>query len=81
MGKKKHSKGYVSKGLVGHCARTPAVGSERIMNQLNAWKKGKQVKISYNRADEKDNGMPKEWAHHVWGSPSARLKAPKEEGK
>jgi hypothetical protein len=68
------SKGYVSKGSIGHPRRTRQVGSEKIMNQLNAWKKGKRVKVSYNRVDTKDSGMPKQWAHEVWGSPFVKIR-------
>lgn len=83
MGSKKS---YVSKGIVGRPMRTPAKGREKIINRLNAWKAGKQVKISIPREyDEKTrkmkgSGEPKRWAHEEWGSPFRKAKREKDDG-
>ena len=66
MGSKSKGKSYVSKGIVGRPMRTPARGSEKILNKLRAWKAGKPVKLFYEG----------EWvnAREVWGDPFRKLK-------
>lgn len=66
MGSKSKGKSYVSKGIVGRPMRTPATGSEKILNKIKAWKAGKPVKIFFGN----------EWvdAREVWGSPFRKLK-------
>lgn len=57
---------YVSKGSVGHPRRTPARGTEKILNKIRAWKAGKPVKLFVNN----------EWvdAVSIWGDPNRKLK-------
>jgi hypothetical protein len=73
MGKKKaKSSGYVSKGIVGHPMKTkqrdPAA---RIMNQVQAWKKGKNVLLSIP-SDKNPSIMEKVPALSIWGNPKPK---------
>ena len=73
MVKKKASKTYVSKGIVGHPKRTPHnKPNERLLNQVKAWREGKDVKLSVYRESTKDSGSPKIDAKEVWGRPFAK---------
>lgn len=74
MGKKaKKGEKYVSKGIVGHPMKTRASVNERIMNQLDAWKKGKRVMLSIPR-ELGDAGSPRVEAKTVWGAPVSNSK-------
>lgn len=66
MGSKSKGKSYVSKGIVGRPMRTPARGSEKILNKIRAWKAGKTVKLFYEN----------EWvnANEIWGSPFRKIR-------
>jgi hypothetical protein len=39
---------YISRGIIGRPKKTPASGSEKIMNKVKAWTKGKDVKYCRN---------------------------------
>lgn len=77
MGSKSKGKSYISKGIVGHPMRTRAKGSEKILNQIKAWKAGKPVYISIPREYDKNgkmigNGEPPVLATELWGDPTKK---------
>ena len=72
MPKKKSRKGRTSQGLVGSPkgART-SVGMERLLNQLDAWTKGKNVSISVPNPVPGDTSQShiKVSGRQYWGTP------------
>lgn len=73
------SKGFISQGIHSNVARRTTnamrreymASGERIMNQLMAWKKGKNVVLTIENPNKNETGKRyiKVKATDVWGSP------------
>lgn len=73
------SKGFVSQGIHSNVARSTKramrqdylASGDRIMNQLMAWKKGKNVVLTIENPNKNETGKRfiKVNARDVWGSP------------
>ena len=72
MGKKKQRAQYISKGIVGttksRSKRDPDYASRRLMNQFDAFLKGKNVVLTIENPDKSETNRPyiKVPAHTVW---------------
>ena len=72
MAKKRSRKSRTSNGVVGSPERArTSVGMKRVLNQLDAWSKGKNVRVTIPNPDStaKDARMIKVDARQVWGMP------------
>lgn len=70
MAKKRSRKSRTSNGVVGSPERArTSVGMKRVLNQLDAWSKGKNVRLTVPGSD-KNARMIKVDARQVWGLPS-----------
>lgn len=72
--KKKQRAQYVSKGEVGNRMKTrTSTGMKRLLNQLDAWKKGKRVVLTVPNRDDKETNRRsyKVPARDHWGLPPA----------
>jgi len=72
MAKKRSRKSRTSNGVVGSPERArTSVGMKRVLNQLDAWSKGKNVRVTIPNPDStaKDARMIKVDARQVWGTP------------
>ena len=64
MGKKRLSSGYTSKGEVGNSLKTrlrhgdEGYASQRMMNQLNAFNKGKRVMVTIKNPNGAETNKP-----------------------
>lgn len=72
MPKKKSRKSRTSQGIVGSPkkART-SVGIERVLNQLAAWEKGKNVRVTVPNRNERETNrrLHKVSGRDAWGAP------------
>lgn len=76
------SKGFISQGIHSNVSRsvTNAVrreymaSGERIMNQLKAWKKNKNVVLTIENPNKNETNKRfiRVRAHDVWGSPKSK---------
>ena len=74
MGRKKSRTQYTSKGVVGRPARSrkrhweEGYQSDRIINQLNAFLKGKRVMLTVENPNKNETNKPfiRVPAHEVW---------------
>lgn len=72
MGKKKQRASQTSKGEVGNPMRTrDRSPGTRITNQLDAWKKGKNVVLTVPNPNKSETNKPfiRVNAREVWGDP------------
>ena len=73
MAKKKSRKSRTSKGIIGSPTRArTSVGTKRLLNQMEAWFKGKRVMLTVPNPDStaKNARMIKLEARQVWGTSS-----------
>lgn len=83
MAKKKSRKSRTSNGVIGSPERAKtSVGTKRLLNQMEAWLKGKRVMLTVPNPDvtAKNARMIKLEARQVWGLPPFMKKKEKNAG-
>jgi hypothetical protein len=80
MAKKKSRKSRTSNGVIGSPERArTSVGTKRLLNQVDAWNKGKRVMLTIPNPDTtaKNARFIKVEAKQVWGLPAFMRKKEK----